>query len=245
MSRAWLRRRVTVALTTVACAASAGVAQAEGSPPLVPLPPPAPAAACDQHPGTTLEQSGSVVVYGTDAGINSLGQMRTRFWACTLPDGASTSLGERATGGKYPANATMRRVVIAGSYVAAIESSGAGAAARCVARDGHFCHRPVHVITLVDARARGSSTSEINRPVGRLLVGAVGGSGAVVYTQRAGRGRITISWQVMQTSGASTQGSGSSLTGRAIDPRSLSLDGLRLRYVEHGQRHSVNLVHQL
>jgi hypothetical protein len=229
-----------VGLAAIVCASCVGLAKGEGAPPFVPFPPGAPPAACGQHPGTTLRQSGSVVVYGTGAGTNPLGQTRTRFWACTLPDGASTPLGERASGGRYPANATMRRVTIAGSYVAAVESSGAGAAARCVARDGHFCHRPDRTVMLVNAALGGSSGSDIHATVGRLLVGASGPTGAVVYTQPASRGRIVLSWDVMTVKGAGTQGGGFSLIG-AVDPRSLSLHGLRLRYTEHGQTHSVNL----
>jgi hypothetical protein len=186
-----------------------------------------------------------LVVYGTDAGTNALGQTRIRYWACTLPDGASTLVGERATSGRYPPNATMRRVTIAGSYVAAIESRGVGAAARCVAADGHFCRRPRHVVVLVDARHLTSTTIAIHGVVGRLLVGADGASGASVWTQALANGQIKVSSVVTR----SRRGSGEGVTGMVaqgpIDPGSLSLHGLRLRYTEHGKTHSVNLARNL
>ncbi len=242
VSGASIRLRAVVGLAAIACASSVAVAKADGPQPF-PVPPPA--AVCDHHPGTTLTQSGSLVVYGTGAGTNALGQTRTRYWACTLPDGASTAVGERATGGKYPPNATMRRITIAASYVAAIESTGVGAAARCVARDGHFCHRPDHELVLVDAKHSSSSTIAIHGVVGRLLVGADGASGAAVWTQAAGNGQVKVSSVVTRTRGKSSEGVTGIVAEGRIDPGSLTLDGLRLRYTERGKPRSVNLARNL
>jgi hypothetical protein len=237
-----VRVRAAVLLVVVVGVSSAAVAHAAGSPPFVPPPS---RLACDHHRGTTLLQSGSLVVYGTDAGTNALGQTRIRYWTCTLPDGASTLLGTSATGGKYPANATVRRITITGSYVAAIESSGVGAAARCVAADGHFCRRPGHAVVLVDAKHSSSSTLAIHGAVGRLLVGADGATGAAVWTQAVGNGQIKISSVVTRSSGKSSEGVAGMVAEGPIDPSSLSLDGLRLRYTEHGKAHSVNLARRL
>lgn len=196
-------------------------------------------------PGATLRQSGSLVVYGTAAGSNALGQTRIRYWACTLPDGGSTLLGERATAGRYPPNATMRRVTVAGSYVAAIESSGIGAAAKCVAADGHFCRRPRHTVALVDAKHLSSSSVTIHGVVDRLLVGADGASGAAVWTQAVANGQINVSSLVTRSRRAGGEGVAGTVAQGPIDPSSLSLDGLRLRYTEHGETHSVNLARNL
>jgi hypothetical protein len=223
-----------------------GIATADANPPQLPLPPAsAPASPCNQHTGTTLRQAGSVVVYGTGAGTNSLGQTVTRYWACTLPTGRSNWIGTRASAGKYPPNATMRRVTITGTYVAAVDSSGIGATAKCIAADGHFCHRPGRAVMLLDAQNGASSSDEAPARVGRLLVWADGASGAAVWTTAVAHGQITILADVMTTHKDFSSGVGGPVTHGPIDPGSLTLHGLRLGYTEHGTIHSVNLVRDL
>lgn len=219
-----------------------GIAIAEANPPQLPMPPRSePVAVCDQHAGTTLRQTDEVVVYGTGGGTNALGQTVTRYWACTLPTGRSNWLGTRASGGKYPPNATMRHVTITGMYVAAVDSSGSGATAKCVAADGHFCHRPVRAVMLLNAQNGASNSDGPVTRVSRLLVGADGSSGAMVWTTALRRGQIAISADVMTTHGDITIGQSGPVAHGPIDPSSLTLNGLRLRYTERGKVHSVKL----
>jgi hypothetical protein len=234
------RRAAVGVVVAIVCAS--GIATADASPPQLPFPPPsAPGAPCDQHTGTTLQQTGPVVVYGTGAGTNALGQTVTRYWACTLPSGDSNWLGTRTSAGRYPANATMRRVTIAGPFAAAIDSYGVGATAKCIAGDGHFCHRPARAVVLLDANNGASSSTGPARHVGRLLVDTDAATGVAVWTTTAGRGQVTISSIVMTPQGDITTSIGGPFTHGPIDPSSLTLHGLRLRYTEHGKSHSVNV----
>jgi hypothetical protein len=239
--------RISIRLRATACfvigiICASPVAAADAGAPQLPRPPlSAPGAPCDQHPGTTLRQTGQVVVYGTAAGTNALGQTVTRYWACTLPTGSSTWVGSRANGGKYPPNTTMRDVTIAGPYVATVGSSGIGAAAKCIADDGHFCQRPVRAVKLVDALRQGAVGVGPVGPVGRLLVGAAGASGAAVWTGAPINGQITISADVMKTVRRGVKSNGGPVAHGPIEPSSLSLHGLRLRYLEHGKTHSLKL----
>jgi hypothetical protein len=234
-------RRVAVGLVVGIIGVSL-VATAAASPPQLPFPPPpAPAGPCNQHPGTTLRQTGPVVVYGTGAGTNALGQTVTRYWACLLPIGDSSWLGTRASGGKYPPNATMRRVTISGSYVAVIDSSGVGATAKCIAADGHFCHRPARAVLLLDTNNGISISSGPARHVGRLLVATDAASGVVAWTTAAGHGQTRLSAGVMTTHGNLTNSIIGPFVRGPIDPSSLALHGLRLHYTEHGKPHSVNV----
>jgi hypothetical protein len=242
ISSASIRLRAAVGVTALACACSVGVAKAVSPPPISPSPP---QATCDQHPGTTLLQSGSVVVYGTDAGTNALRQAVTRYWACALPTGSSSWVGSRASGGRYPPNATMRHVAIAGNFVAAVDSFGVGATAKCVADDGHFCRRPKHEVTLVDAQDGSSGSVSPAKGIGRLLVGADGRTGAAAWTQSTGGGQIKVSFIVTRSMKDSGESFGGTVAQGPIDPSSLSLDGTRLRYTEHGKTHSVNLARRL
>jgi hypothetical protein len=108
-----------------------------------------------------------------------------------------------------------------------------------------LCRRPVHTVVLVDAKHSSSSTVAFHGAVGRLLVGADGASGAAVWTQAAGNGQIKVSSVVTRSRGKSGEGVTGMVAQGPIDPDSLSLDGLRLRYSEHRKTHSVNLARNL
>ena len=98
---------------------------------------------------------------------------------------------------------------------------------------------------LVDSTDRSSSSAGPATRVGRLLVGADGASGAAVWTQAAGNGQIKVSSIVTRSSRRGGEGATGTVAQGPIDPSSLSLDGLRLRYTEHGRTHSVNLAREL
>ena len=140
-----------------------------------------PVGACNAHRKHATLVTHRVIIYGKRRGQAEFDVPLTAYYACLRPAGKSALVGlDAPPDGEYPSNNTTNTIRVAGTYVAALSTSGTGDAAACHKYDpDNSCPTPTAWIQLVDANSR----RQARIPTGGFGAGpiALSASGAVAW----------------------------------------------------------------
>jgi hypothetical protein len=200
--------------------------------------------ACEKHRKRAIVVTARVLVYGRAAGEDSFASPLTVYYACTRPGGAGVRVGANApSDGEYPAQETTSRIKVAGTYVAAVSSSGAGDAAACSKYSGTDagCPSVKSWVEALDARTHRSLSLPIAAGAGPTAL-VVCASGAVAWIEQ------TVSTSTLRAvvlhRGAPRRLAGTvqTLDTGDIARFSLHINGLTLRWTTGGQPKQLTLI---
>ena len=196
----------------------------------------------------------SPVVYRSPSGEVTVRRGRVRGdggvhdWACP-PSGSAQAwpLGG-SVGGGFPAGVTVRGFVSLGPWLVDVADARGGWSTCLTASRGRACARSHHQLELVDVAAGSEQSApcaaSVDIHLSTLRARDGDRTAAVVWTQSAGRSRVTLAAMTERDrrtpGGESSFGLNRPVTGD-IDPSSVRLRGLRVSFVEDGRRRSLRL----
>jgi hypothetical protein len=196
---------------------------------------------CNAHRKRASVVAPRVVVYAKAGGVDQLDSTVTTYYACVRPAGAPMRIGDDAVGdGEYPPNETTYGIRVAGTYVAALSSSGAAQSAACSKFEPSAdCPAVSYWIEALDARTHRRLRLATGPSVTAL---AVSPAGAVAWIEQP-TSSVAVLYAVVLHRGPRGRLAGTvqSVDMGTIHSRSLGLRGLRLSWTNSDRDKSLTL----
>jgi len=209
-------------------AALPGVAAGKGARPGV----------CDAHRSGAKLVTRSVIVFGKHTGMQTSNGPETAYFACLRPRGARVRLGYDAPGDDiYGSDETTGAFRAAGTYVAALSSSGEASRTVCDKYQQPNCPQPRNWLRIADVRLRHSVAFDVRG--GSVITLILSPAGAVAWLEYTGSSSYELRGTALRTTDPTRlTGAPALIDSGAIDRPSLRFDGLTLRWTRDGQPHT-------